>query len=324
MRLPIYFYKGDPNKFAIVFIHGLGMDSSIWTSPSETRIIGGAFPLSMLTRNPPQTLKINQIPTVLPEKFTTGDTFPLSTSFNDFKEKDYSVITWSQKKPLGSVYHAIEELKYVVNFSNLFTRKGIVLIGHSRGGLIARKFIEKSNKIKALITIATPHRGSTMAKWVEYMSNLPDLLKPFLKILPKEKILEKISNFLKSEAVKELLPNSSFISSFKKIENVRYYCLGGDNPNLLNIYQWKLKKENDFFILNAEKVFSFPKSLISLLPKKLIPKEWINGDGLVSTESSLIDEKFYRIFNVNHAEIIINSEVRSYILNIVENLQNEG
>ncbi|MDI1472801.1 hypothetical protein QI155_09685 [Thermodesulfovibrio sp. 1176] len=324
MRLPIYFYKGDPHKFAVVFIHGLGMDSSIWISPSETRILGGAFPLSTLTRNEPQTIKFYQKPTVLPEKFTIGDTFPLTTSFNDLKEKGYSVITWSQKKLLGSVYNAIEELKYVVNFSNLFTRKGIVLIGHSRGGLIARKFIEKSNGIKALITIATPHKGSTMAKWVEYISNLPDLLKPIFKILPKEKILTKISDFLKSEAVKELLPNSSFICSLKKIENVRYFCLAGENPNLLNIYQWKLKKENDLFILTPEKVFSFPKSFISLLPEKLIPKEWINGDGLVSVESSLIDEKFCRIFYVNHAEIIINSEVRSYILNIVESLQNEN
>ncbi|ODA44553.1 hypothetical protein THER_0701 [Thermodesulfovibrio sp. N1] len=178
------------------------MDSSIWISPSETRILGGAFPLSTLTRNEPQTIKLYQKPTVLPEKFTIGDTFPLTTSFNDLKEKGYSVITWSQKKLLGSVYNAIEELKYVVNFSNLFTRKGIVLIGHSRGGLIARKFIEKSNGIKALITIATPHKGSTMAKWVEYISNLPDLLKPIFKILPKEKILTKISDFLKSEAVK--------------------------------------------------------------------------------------------------------------------------
>lgn len=323
MRLPFYFFKGDPEKFAIIFIHGLGMDSSIWTSPSETKIFGNLFPLNMFIRQSPQVLILKEKPLVLPEKFTTGIKTSLNTSFNDLKEKGYTVLTWTQKKPLKSIHYAIEELEYMVHFTSLLTEKGIILIGHSRGGLIARKFVENHNKnIKAVITIATPHKGSTIAEWTKYISIISNLLKPFLKIFPEriEKAFEKIAYFLKSESVIELLPNSDFIKSLKKT-NMELFCIGGQNPNLFNIYQWRLRENSEFFKLSAEKIFSFPEALTSHLPQKLIPSEWLKGDGLVSVESSLVDGKVGRIFNLNHAEIIVNYETKKYILEIIESLQ---
>ncbi len=326
MKLPIYFFKGSPDKPSIIFIHGLGMDSLQWISPSETRIFGGAFPLSILTRKPPEYLILKEKPVTLPEKFTTGNSVPLFTSLNDFKEKGYTVITWDQTKPLSSIYHAVGELKNVVQFANSLSDRGTIIIGNSRGGLIARKFIENCNeKIKAVISIATPHKGSTMAKWVKHVSLITHVFKPFLKLFPEkiEKISRRLIDFLNSEAVRELLPDSPFIKSLKKIENLNFFCIAGSNPTLFNIYEWKLKKENDSFILYPEKIFSFPQSIVSILTEKFIPPEWKYGDGLVSVESALID-KNSDIFNLNHAEIIVNTESRIHILSIVERIENES
>lgn len=68
MSLPIYFFKENKNKPAIVFIHGLGINDTQWLSPSETKILGGVFPLSVLTRTSPEPLKLIRKPTILPEK----------------------------------------------------------------------------------------------------------------------------------------------------------------------------------------------------------------------------------------------------------------
>lgn len=323
MRLPIYFFKGRTDKPAIVFIHGLGMDATQWLSPSETRIFAGTLPLSALTRTPPEPLKLREKPAILPEKFSIGNTYPLNSSFNDLKQKGYTVITWSQTKPLDSINYALKELEYVVQFASSLSDRGIILIGHSRGGLIARKFIENSKEnIKGLITVATPHRGSNMAEWVQNISTISKLVKPFIRIFPEraERIIKKLMEFLQCEAVKELLPDSLFIKSLKKIETENFFFIAGYKVDLFNIYAWKLKKENALSVLYPEKIFSFPQSLLSLLPEKLIPPEWKEGDGLVSVESAM-DSSSGKIFELNHAEIIVNAESRNYILEIVENLQ---
>ena len=50
--------------------------------------------------------------------------------------------------------------------------KNVVIVAHSMGGLVARKYIlnllketKKVGKIKGLITYATPHKGSKWANW---------------------------------------------------------------------------------------------------------------------------------------------------------------
>src|SRR4030042_329667 len=48
MKLDIVLNKGDDNKPAVVFIHGLGMDKNIWADPAKSRILGGMFPLRIL------------------------------------------------------------------------------------------------------------------------------------------------------------------------------------------------------------------------------------------------------------------------------------
>jgi len=51
-----------------------------------------------------------------------------------------------------------------------------ILVGHSRGGLIARKYLEKAynERIKMLITIGTPHHGSNIARWFKFFQKLEE------------------------------------------------------------------------------------------------------------------------------------------------------
>lgn len=323
MRLPLIFLKGLPDRHAIVFIHGLGMNALQWVSPSETRIFGGALPFSAITRMPPEPLTIKKKPRVLPERFTTGNPIPLETSFSDLYRRGYTVVTWNQTKPLKSIKYALDELKRVVQFAETLTEKGVILIGNSRGGLIGRLFLENyPEKVKALITIATPHRGSTLATWINHLSKVAKFVEPVSKLFPEraEKIIKRLSDFISSEGVKELLPESPLIKSLnKKIKTDKIYFIAGSSPNLFNIYKWKYKKEENL-ILYPEKLFSFPNSLFSLFPEKTIPSEWKEGDGLVSVESAVDNYGKCKIFKLNHGEIIVKKLSREFILQIVENI----
>jgi len=336
MKLDIEFHKGSPEKPGIIFIHGLGMDKNLWASPCDARIGGGLFPFTILIREKPETLRLKGFPPILPERLTPGiPPSGLSTSYHDLKKEDYTVITWTQRRPVGPIGDSVEELRNIVEFMSMLTNR-VILIGHSRGGLIARKYLLESGdrRVKALITIATPHRGSTMAEWVRHLSLIGTLLNPFLSHFPEGKIskaIKRISDFLKSDAIRELLPQSSFIKSLNcyfrheepqlPLSPIKTYSIVGTDPHLFTIYKWKIKKSEHEYLVSPEPLFSFPEDIVSRMPEDLVPKEWRSGygDGLVNVESARFGEVCYE-FKLNHANILTDKEVRGYLLKIVKEL----
>lgn len=292
MNLDIEFYKGSSDRPAAIFIHGLGMDKNIWVNPSNSRILGGMFPLtSILSKRPSmKTLK---------------------TLFEDLRLKNYTVITWSQERPAGPIDSAVSELKEIVKIVNKMTRAGIVLIGHSRGGLIGRKYLlKKDRSIRGLVTISTPHKGSSIAKIANYLSPLTNVVDPFFPAGKKGTLsftIRRVIDFLKSKALKELLPGSYFFRSLKDgpLDGVYYISVGGTDPTLFSLYN-----------------FSIPEILGNVVPKKLYfeeIKKW-KGDGLVSAESSRIPwcNEHYD-FPFNHAEILFDKGIRDILTKTIYN-----
>ena len=296
MKLDIASYHGSIDKPAIVFIHGLGMDKNIWVNPSESRILGGMFPLKIL----------------LDKKNTVKNVEKIQTLFDDLRQRDYSVITWSQKRPAGPINSAVKELHEIIIEAWKMTNAGIILIGHSRGGLIARKFLFKQDKsIKGLITISAPHKGSSVAKVAKYISPLVSLLHPFIPAGNKGGpafAIKRIFEFFKSTSLRELLPDSNFFKSIKDgpLNGVHYASVGGTKPTLFNLYN-----------------MSFPDIFEKVIPDNLYPEEMKmgKGDGLVSAESSKIpwSHKHYN-FAFNHAEILFDEDVRDVLGKIIERL----
>lgn len=326
------FRAGKRNKPAVVFVHGLGMDKTIWSSPCEARIGGGLFPLSLLGRKKPERIVLPDGIIIEPQTLTTGIPHQwLRTSFHDLEEEDYPVITWSQKRPAGPLDVAIEEFEYILKFASAMTDRGIIIVAHSRGGLIARRYLETKgqDRILGLITISTPHRGSTMAEWAKHLSLIGSILGPVTRYLPEGRIskaMKRISDLLKSEAIKELLPDSPLIKSLKPQLSLsaqmerkyRFICIAGTEPHLFSIYRWKPEKEGNLVYLKPEEIFSFPGSFIQLLPERVVPEEWKAGagDGLVSVESACPVELCYQ-FRLNHATILFDTGVREHIINLI-------
>ncbi len=287
MDLDIRFFRGDKDKPLAVFIHGMGMNADFWAEPARARILGGRFPLSVLL----------------------GGGTELRSSFHDLMELGFSVITWSQSRPAGPIAAAKMELTKILREYREYAGKGYLLICHSRGGLVARKYLESgADAILALITISTPHGGTTMARWAVFMSPLASAVTRLLKNFNRKETdtaFRRILRFLGSSGLRELLPGSDFYTKLRdeKVKGVKYISIGGTDPDLLRTLAIPL-----------------PELLAMAIPEKIYPEEMRGGrgDGLVSAANSVLpyaDE--HRDFPLNHASIIFDRNVRNMIIETV-------
>ncbi len=289
MNLDITIHKGRTDRPVIIFIHGLGVDKGFWTDPVNTKVLGGSIPMKTFAATKPQPLSTHNS-----SKITVGD-MPSSIEnlWTATIKKGFNAICWSQARPVGPINIAVSELHEIfIQTKKLFTGKSVVLVGHSRGGLIARKFMENIYpEIKGLITIATPHDGSSLSHIGKYLTPLAPAVK---KILPVHAhgtaadILKRINDLLDGTALKELLPGSAFFKTLNdsSVPGISYLSFGGTTTKLLTIYVWS-RKENTLY---PKPVITIPDSLMKIIPSKIIPDEIISGKGdfMVTAKSAVM------------------------------------
>ncbi len=290
MKLDIRFNKGDKDKPLAVFIHGMGMDADFWTDPARARVLGGRYPLSALLEKD----------------------IEMQTSYHDLKELGFSVLTWSQSRPAGPIAAAEGELRQILLEHSDDASKGLLFICHSRGGLVARKYLEaQADTTRAVITLSTPHGGTSLAKWAAFMAPLATVTARVLQNFDRREsdtAFRRILKFLGSSGLKELLPGSDFYRTLKdkKVRDAKYLSVGGTNPDLLR-----------------ELALPTPEILAMVVPAKIFPEEMKDGkgDGLVTAASSILsyaDE--HRDFHLNHASIIFDKKVRDLIIAAAESV----
>jgi len=316
MKSDIVFHKGSNDMPAVIFIHGLGMDKDIWIDPSASCILGGIFPLKILLNKRLVERDSGYGGDTIPNRFTkfsTGDQpGDIQTLFYDLKLRGHSVIAWSQKRPAGPIALAVSDLREVLKVANDMTKAGIVLVGHSRGGLVGRRYLLRNDKsIRGLITISTPHKGSSVARIASYLSPLASMIGPLFSGSDKGTLsftMKRIFDFLKSMALKELLPESNFFKTLKDkpFDRVYYFSVGGTSPTLFSFSN-----------------FSIPDIMEKVIPENYYPEEMKKGkgDGLVSAESSRIPwcNEHYN-FELNHAEILFDKVVRDIIVKAIDKI----
>jgi pimeloyl-ACP methyl ester carboxylesterase len=335
MKHDITMIKGDRDRPAAVFLHGLGMDKRIWESPNESRVLGGKFPVNLLLGREPKPVMTerDEQETISGRLFLGEPVTNLTTLFHRFREQRYTVITWSQRRPSAEIAITVLELKEILSAVEEQIKSGMVLIGHSRGGLVARKYLACGDKrIRALVTLATPHRGSKMAQWAKYITPLTSLVSSLLPDAEKGTAVyavRKVLDFLGSKAVKELLPDSRFFRSLNdgRSKGIYYLSIGGNRPTLFSVYRRVIEgvryDEKERFIAKPRKVFSVPDILEKVIPAKLFPDELKQGkgDGFVSTESSSLpwSDDHYD-FPVNHAQILFDERVERAVVAALDEL----
>lgn len=328
MKYDITVFKGDRDKPAVVFIHGLGMDKRIWESPEDARVLGGRFPLRLLLYSEPDP---DIAETGSRRLFLGKPPGRLTTIFHDLKEQGYTLIAWSQKRPAAEISIAASELRDVIKIYEDYCKNGIVLIGHSRGGLIAREYLKYGDKrVRVLITLSTPHKGSRLAQWADYIAPLVSIINPLLSDSEKGTLaytVKRVFDFLESKAVKELLPESRFFKSIDdgRVDGIYYISFGGKDPTLFCVYRGVSGDREDGgqkrFVLRPKRVFAIPGIFEKLFPERHFPDEMKKGmgDGLVTTESSKLQwaDEHYN-FDVNHAGILFQDKARLKVTDVLK------
>ena len=322
MGLDITIHKGDPDKPAAIFIHGLGVNKYFWTDPVNTKVLANNIPLRVFAAKKPRICSAltKKMPTVgiIPEKVENLWIAVVNSGFN--------AVCWSQRRPAGPIRIAVEELEVIVTRAKeLFPEKPLALIGHSRGGLIARKFMEKRvPDISALITIATPHKGSSLSRLGKYLSPLSSVLK---NILPHNthgtvsKVLTNVNDLLEGGALRELLPGSDFLNHLQQtpVEGAAYLSFGGTTTKLITVYTWKRKENRKI----PTPLLTVPDSLLKHLPHSIIPDEIIAGKGdfMVTAESSVLPwaSPHYNL-PANHISIVQHKTVINKTIELLDNM----
>ena len=292
----------------VLLIHGLGMNNYFWVDPKKCLVLGGLAPLTIFLTDAAEKSE-NTISFGSLDPGTQG-------LWNCLKSRGFSLASWTQSQPLGPIQIAINELAAALAAArNKWPDKPVYLIGHSRGGLIARRFLleEPATEIEGIITISSPHSGTDMAKFSRYLKPAGALLKKIIPVKSKDKLtkaLDRLAEFLQSPAIEELTPDSEFMASIKKPlpKQLRKLSFGGTSPAL---FQLIVRLPNDSY-----KTIKFPDMLAGPIPSGHLPKELTPGlgDALVSAKSARLSGSKHYDFPDNHVRAAYDQNIHKVIL----------
>ncbi|HEY7728062.1 MAG TPA: hypothetical protein VID50_06370 [Candidatus Eisenbacteria bacterium] len=208
----------------------------------------------------------------------------------------------------------------------------VAIVGHSRGGLIARHLLKRKDaagRVKWLITLHTPHQGSEMANAPERIAdsaveavggaNLPEPFQSELRSLARS-IAAPLRRLIDDQS-RELRPGSPMLLALKNgerpLDGIRYFTFGGTNPNYYRLYVWtftamssvpQYKGLEQYFVWKVKPAEIGPASPMYASVRDVAPEITPGkGDGLVSDARARLPEAFHAEHvtdELNHAEVL--------------------
>jgi pimeloyl-ACP methyl ester carboxylesterase len=330
----------ETGKPWVILIHGLGLTHRSWVDPFGESLLGGAISFDYVLTD------MHSSPPLVP--FSAAPIFgcspprrlahPAPLSFSEFLKRDgYGILTWSQEKPRGRIEHAVGELQAILEAIPCGEKK--VLLGHSRGGLVARKYLQDRrpgwDRISAVLLLGVPNHGSRLAKLAGFFDCLPlSFLFRDRKNRPPETpkqgksrpisfLIRNLAGYSSEGGIEELAPRSEFMRRLvseegEEIKNkIPYFNLIGTRTDFIRIYLRSSPTGR------ATPIFSLFDSLERILPRPLIPVEIQQGrgDGQVSVKSAWLPwAAKNQILPVNHAQFLVNAEVQTRVRNFLNTI----
>lgn len=208
-RLNIAYH--DKRENLLIFIHGLFGSKETWKNKDGISILGLLYD------------------GIIKDHFDIGEF--------EYRTNKIKKIYLFEKDQLGIDENA-ELLHSEINIKGK-DYKNIILVGHSMGGLISKQYLLnnlENNKVVKYISIATPHRGSSLAKYASYYHN-------------------QIKELLKNNDYLTML-NNQWTSSQDKLP-ISYYFFGA--------YDKIVEKDSAIPFDDAKNIFSFAENHSSIV-----------------------------------------------------------
>jgi pimeloyl-ACP methyl ester carboxylesterase len=321
----------------IVLIHGMGMTEKSWIDPYAESMAGGALPFDYVLTDldhPPDSCGLNR---GLFHSFCPSTALRLLPSrplplWGVLSKSGWGLVTWTQRDSLGPLGVAVDELKRIMECFSSGDR--VVFLGHSRGGLIARKFLQERapgwEKVKAAILLGSPNRGSGIAELTRKTRPLfmfPGFgrMASFVNRGIAGRILENVINYLQDSlgksAIQELCPGSPLMAAMKSGEQeesrhgIPYFNFAGTSTTYVRLY--RILNREPLRTVQAFSLFDGMENFIwGFGPSEL---QQGRGDGMVSAEKAFLPfARENQRVPINHAQFLIDAEIRKKILDILK------
>lgn len=351
MTLPIDFdvidgISPDPNKPLILLLHGFSGAKADMVNPLQKR---HHFDF-MAPFEPARDLGWSYYPHIGPYSFSL-DRFKSSIkSWRQFlRERGYRTAAYSQTEPTGFLAAAVQELAEVVaHLRDNLGNPRIVLLAHSRGGLLARRFLKENaanpgliGSIVGCITLHTPHRGSNLANYVVAINAWLDSLQV---VQPLTAIaLQWLRNMVNAPGFQQLTVNGTFLNdlqaSEKPIPGVAYATFGGNSVRYSRVLQWWYNWEGAVpqwnwppyhLVINQSELPVFSPVATNLVPPTPVTGMAIPelvqglGDLLTTDNTSRLPFAAHRTNQINHAEALWDQSLQEQVFNVLQGIRRDG
>lgn len=347
-------------EILVLFVHGFAASKFCWLDPD----IGNLGWVKDYENPPPDRdfgwHAIPPPPNFIPVDWTLSkQLLPIGATMI-FDQENIEWLTYSQKSAFGDIEHSVNELKKIIELINqIYGERRIVIIAHSRGGLISKRFLDLNKKapVEKLVTFGTPFGGTFMSSMDVF--RIPS--KYFLNKIKTARRLWDISQQRKVETIstKQMAPGSDFLKEIHEKglrKDIKYVNVAGSCSHITNVYTWhwsrsswkrnvslakKKQFEREELILNNHRPIEWynlpsnpfvhcfnwkmePKKVIQIYPK-IGYKEVLQGDGAVSVKSALLnfpEVKQYIIYK-NHIDMTCCQTGYDIMLREVKQLEKE-
>ena len=336
--------SADPSRPAILLVHGLHQSMESWTKPSST-----GYTYDFRHTPPEIDLGDHAAPNAGLYKAGTSDKLEVDNLnwFDYLAQQGFTVAAWSQPcctfaDAYPSAKTALAQFAADTAALNPAAPPAIVLIGHSRGGLVIHKLLRDQGsmggRIRWAITIHSPHHGSLMAKTPERLAeeatglfanvSLPSEVKQPLKQLALQ-IVAPLRQMI-DDGQAELAPDSPLITGLLNgdaaVPGVRYYTFGGTNPTLVRLYTWlftpmssvpQYKGLEQYFHWQAKPAeVGLVSPLLDRIPPFNPEIKPGAGDTLVTDLSARLPYSIHETDQLNHAEVLWDRTLQQKVVRI--------
>jgi pimeloyl-ACP methyl ester carboxylesterase len=271
-------------KPVVILLHGLGGDREDWMDPfqernwpydhhrSPERVDLGVHSKPPLLKLPGLETKYFLSPRLVGNS-KGADGSDDRSWWNALVSAGFPVFTFSQvgalmvplsRGPVAEFKRFMETLQRDVLSDAAYRERQVVMLGHSRGGLIGRAFLgdpdvkaDHSGRFPAvggLISLSSPHQGSQMALLDDKIIDLLSMIQRAVPTLPND-VGDQVINTLKKKVDDyvgphgdEIEPGSPLFQALEAQEPIRHgvrcISVGGTSPRLLRVYLWAFSGES--------------------------------------------------------------------------------
>ena len=248
-------------------------------------------------------------------------------------DNGFSTAVYDQVDPSGYLERPVMQLVEVMQaLAKAYPSKRIVLLAHSRGGLLARSFLKSSPRFAApvtiVITLHSPHTGSSLATLAVTVRDAIEGLQSVFGDVVRT-ALGWLLDMADSDAYREMAIGSAFLTDLAADETplpgVEYFTFGGVSVRLTRVREWVYTLDSaipkwqwppyDHTRVETEVPVASP--LADSLPNVIEELTEGRGDLLTADSRTRLPFATHQTNPINHAEALWDPVLQAQVLRIL-------